>query len=268
MAVLDPNNITVNDLCLQALKECGAWGVGQTPLGDDIKDAWVRLQFMLQQWQMKRWLVYHLVTFGVTSTGAQTYTIGPGGDFQITPNPFNYQFAPQSGSGIVVTRPERIESAFIRQVTSNNPNQVDWPLTIINSREDYNRIAIKQLTSFSQYLYYDNSFPLGTLYPWPIPQANIYALYVTIKAPLPIAFLTLATRINLPYEYYNAILYNLAIRLRPKYGISAMQGDHLPGLAKDALNVLRTANLQIANLQMPASLQRGDRYNIFSDQIY
>jgi len=268
MSALDPNNTTATDLCIQSLRECGAWGVGQTPLADDIADARMRFQWMLQEWERKRWLVYHLVTYSIQSTGAETYTIGPGGDIDISNNPFNAQFGPQFGGGALTTRPNKIESAFARQLVNNVPNQVDYPLELVFAREDYNRIALKSLTSFPQLLYYDNAWPLGVLYPWPVLQASIYSLFVTVRAQLPVAFANSNAVISLPYEYYGAILYNLAIRLRPKYGIVSKQGDHLPGLAKDALNAVRTGNAQIARLRMPRDLNRPGVYNIYSDQTY
>ena len=77
--ILDPTNTTVGDICTEALKECGATGIGVTPLAEDISGAQARLQWMLQQWERKRWLVWHLVTFGIIATGAEEYTFGPGG---------------------------------------------------------------------------------------------------------------------------------------------------------------------------------------------
>lgn len=253
MAVLDPTNTTLGDLCTEALKECGYIGVGQTPLAEDLNGAWMRLQWMLQQWERKRWLVYHLVNLSKVSTGAQTYTCGPGGDLD-------------TGAGSV--RPAKIESAFLRQITQSQPNQIDYPLAILQSREDYDKIALKQLMSFPGWIFLDAAWPLATLFTWPVPQANIYELHVSIMAQLPASFATQATVFNLPYEYYNAMLFNLALRLRPKYQIGTYPGDPLPGLAKDALAVLRGANTQIAKLQMPADLLRPGIYNIFSDRSY
>lgn len=253
MAVLDPTNTTLGDLCTEALKECGYIGVGQTPLAEDLNGAWMRLQWMLQQWERKRWLVYHLVHLSKTSTGTQTYTIGPGGDID-------------TGAGSV--RPMKIESAFLRQLTQSQPNQIDYPLAILQSREDYDKIALKQLQSFPGWIFLDSDWPLGTIFAWPVPQANIYAVHVSIIAQLPMSFATQASVFNIPFEYYNAMLFNLAIRLRPKYQIGTYPGDPLPGLAKDALAVLRGANTQIAKLQMPADLLRPGIYNIFSDRSY
>lgn len=279
MSQIDPGNTQAGDICAAALRECGAWGIGQTPLANDIEDAQARLQWMLQQWANQRWFVYHLVTYNVVAQpdptgqfqGKQAYTIGPGGDMDTNAsfNPFNQQFNPQFGPGHVVSqRPDRIESAFLRQLTLSQPNQIDYPLTLIYSMEDYNRIALKGLSSFPGYLFYDSAWPVGLCYPWPIPQANIYGLFVTVKEQLPPMFATTNQQIALPYQYYDAMMLNLAMRLRPKYGIVSMPGDPLPGLAKDALNVLRRSDYQISRLQIPGDLVRPQLYNIFSDRMY
>lgn len=253
MSSLDPSNTTMGDLVNEALRECGRVGVGQTPLAEDFNGAWARLQWMLQQWARKRFLVYHLETKLVQCTGARTYSVGPGGDID---------------TGVSSSRPDKIESAFLRQLVTSSPNQIDYPLGLLQSMEDYNRIGLKGLVSFPGWAFYDPSFPLGTLYPWPVPQANVYAVAITIKAQLPVQFLNQATVFNIPYEYYAAMLYNLALRLRPKYGLGTFPGDQLPGLAKDALATLRGANTAIARLVTPAELDRDGIYNIFSDQTY
>lgn len=247
----DPAATTVADICVASMRECGALGVGQTALADDLADAQARLQWMLQQWERKRWLVYSLVTFVHTSTGALSYTVGPGGDID---------------TGVGSVRPARLESAFLRQLVSSQP--IDYPLEILQAREDYNRVTLKQLTSFTGACYYQPDWPLGTLFPVPIPQANLYALGLSFMTQLPSSFARSNVAFNLPYESYAAMLYNLALRLRPKYGLGTWPGDPLPGLAADSLNVLRGANTQIGRLVMPGMLLRPGIYNIFSDRSY
>lgn len=249
--LVSPSALTLGDLCGAALKESGAFGVGQTPLAEDLNDAWVRLQFMLQQWERKRWLVFHLKDYSLVSTGSQSYTFGPGGNFD-------------TGAGASV-RPEKLESAFLRQINIANL-EPDYPMRIIQSREDYNEIAVKGLSSFPGAVFLDAAWPLATVYWWPIPQAGIYELHMTVKEQLPVSFATQATVFNLPYEYYAAILYNLAIRLCPKYGITPSPA--IVSLAKDSLNVLRGANVAIKELNMPSELTRPGLYNIFSDRFY
>lgn len=234
-------------IIIAALKKAGVLGVGQTPLAEDTNDAFDDLNDMLGQWQRKRWLIYHLVDYEHVGTGALNYTVGPGQQFDINP------------------RPDKIESAFFRQLVQSQPNQIDYPLEIIDAREDYNLLALKQLQSFPQYLFYDSGFPVGLAYPWPLIQSNLYSLHLTVKATLG-QFTTLTQVIQLPLEYFAAIKFNLAVRLRQAYQMPA--DPVLVGLAKDALNVIRNANLQIPRLQIPTTLIRPGIYNIFSDTIY
>lgn len=277
MSQLDPGNTTARDICYAALKDSGAYGVGQTPLAEDLSDAQARLQWLLQQWERKRWFIYHLVTYSCVAKpdpghqyqGKQAYTVGPGGDFDTNISPFSAAFGSAFASGSVTSaRPNRIESAFLRQLTQSQPNQIDYPLTQMFSREDYNRIALKGLSSFPSYFFYDTDWEMGLLYPWPIPQANIYEIHISVREQLPPMFANSSDQVELPYEYYNALVLQLAMRLRPKYGIVTTQGDTLPGQAKDALNTLKKANFQIARLQVPGDLVRPQLYNVFSDRLY
>lgn len=210
---------------------------------------------MLQQWERDRWLVYHLVELSKTSTGASQYTVGPGGDFDT------------GGTQATSVRPNRLEYAFLRQLTQSQPNQIDYPLRLLQSREDYSRIALKQLVSFPGCVFLDSAWPLGVLYTYPIPQANIYALHIGVREQLPVSF-ALADKVILPYEYYSAMLYNLALRLRSAFQIPSYLGDELPGQAKAALDIIKGANVQIAALGMPAQLTRPGLYNVFSDRNY
>lgn len=355
MSELLPSSTTLGDLCTAAMQECGRLGVGQSASGTDTARAWSRCQWMLQEWERKRWLVYHLVTYSLVATGAISYTFGPGGQIntdvvaawgleslgvlsggggfgyvvndtitltanppsgaptaslvvKVTgvsggavttislvsggtypgPLPNSWTQASTSGTGSNATigfpvwalssttvtnpggsvRPAKVESAFLRQIQIASPNQVDYPMEILQSMEDYNKIALKSLTSFPGAVFLDSDWPLGNLFFYPVPQANIYSINVTVRAQLPASFATLNTPINLPYEYYSCILYNLAVRLRPTFQITPPPGDVLPALAKNALNVLRGPNTQIARLTMPKSLVRNGIYNIFSDRNY
>lgn len=239
---------TGQDICTQSLKKAGILGAGVEADGEDISDALRDLNDMIAQWNRQRYLVYRLESLSFTSTGAQSYTIGPASNFVTSP------------------RPDRIESAFIRQLNSS-PNFVDSPLQLIEARETYSRIALKTLGSYPQFLWYDPEFPVGKLYPWPVPQATIYALHVQIKMVLAeITEANLAVNIDLPGEYFAALKFNLARRLRSAYRLPA--DAELNALAQDALAVIRGANAQIPRLNIPPELNRGGLYDINSDRVY
>ena len=77
------------------LRDAGVSGVGQAPRAEDNNDVLTTLNMMLDEWATKRWLVYHLVDVSVPVTGAISYTIGAGGDFN-------------------TTRPDQVQAAFFR----------------------------------------------------------------------------------------------------------------------------------------------------------
>lgn len=253
MAVLDPANTTMGDLVNEALKLSGRVGLGQTALAEDAQLGWTYLQWMFQEWERKRWNVYRIVSLNFLSTGAQTYTIGPVGNFN-------------TGTTANSVRPAKIESAFIRQQDVGD-DLPDFPIQILATRQEYDRISLKTLSSLPYYLWYDPAWPLGVLYFWPVPPASSYALYVSVLEQLPVKFLTQAVVISLPYEYYWAIVTNLAMRLRGRYGIKTYPGDTLPGNAKESLQTLSKSNVAIPRLEMPGDLpgSRGGGYDIFTD---
>lgn len=236
---------TAAEMIQLALVDAGIYGRGQTAPAEDTNRALTRMNWMISSWARKRWLVYHLIDVVYTSTGAQSYTVGSGGNFN-TP------------------RPDRIESAFARQILPSQQNPIDYPLEILQSREDYNQIALKTMGTWPSVAFYDSAYPLGYLYIWPVPQAGQFDLHISLKQPLE-RITNLADSFVLPPEYDAALHHNLVVRLRVAYQLPA---DPVQvGLAKDSLNVLRGANTQIPSLKMPSAVVGRNRaYNVYSDQ--
>jgi hypothetical protein len=235
---------TFNDLITLALKNAGIIGVGQTAGASDMTDAAQMLNAMLGQWQRRRYLVYHLVEQSATATGAQSYSLGPGGDFSMS------------------SRPAEINYAFARQVIDSNPNQIDYPLAILPARETYANVAMKSLQAFPQWCWYDAAYPLGQIFVYPVitSQFTIYIGYAEILQTVS----SLSDTINLPPEYAQALLYNLAVMLAGAYQLQP--NPVVVGLAKAALETMRTVNAQIPQMKMPRLLNGGARWNVFSDR--
>ncbi len=238
--------MTPADLITLALKQAGATGVGQAPLPEDLNDAFTMLNMMIGQWNRKRWLIYHLVDVSLVSTGAQSYSIGINANFN-------------------VARPDRIEAAFVRLLSVAAPNQVDYPLAVLQSREDYSRITLKGIQGWPSAVFYDPTYPLGTLYFWRVPPAATFEMHLILKETLA-AFSGLNQVINLPNEYQEAIFYNLAMRLRGSYQMPP--DPTVMALARASLGTLQAANAAIPVLGMPPGLARLRNYNVYSDQSY
>lgn len=236
---------TVNDLLTLALIDSGVTGQGQIPSAEDIQNALTRVNYMIAQWNRKRWLIYNLTDVFVTTNGAETYSIGPGQNFD-TP------------------RPDRLEDGcFLRQLATAGQQQIDYPLQLLSSHEDYNRIRLKTMGTWPSIMFYDSNWPTGTIFAWPVPQANQYELHILVKHQLT-AFVNLTDTISLPPEYEAALSYNLQVRLRVAYRMPA--DPAMIALAKDALNVIRNANVQVPSMKMPPAVIGAQRaYNVYSD---
>lgn len=232
---------TVLDIIRLSLKEAGALGVGQTAQAEDYQDALRILNGMIARWQTERVFVYHLVDHAIPTTGAHSYTIGPGGDIDIA------------------SRPNLIQAVYYRM-----PNEIDIPLTIIRAYEDYARIMAKGLETLPSHAFYDTAFPLGILRVWPSPPSG-YELHVVMREQLP-TFTKTNDVVHLPGEYEEAIRYGLAVRLRPLFQLDP--DPSLTVLAQTAFEALRAANVQIPLMSMPANIPTHPmRYNIFADRF-
>lgn len=242
---------TARDIIASALEDVGIVGVGQTPLAEDMNYGLVRLNRMIGQFNERRWLVFHLVDAVAQTTGNASYTVGPGGVFNVA-------------SG----RPDKLEDGcFFRQFVTgagNSSYPVDYPLTLLEAREDYNRIALKNMASWPSFIYYDAAMPLGNLYINPVPTAGQFEIHILIKDALA-TLANLSTVLATPPAYEEAFEYNLALRFCAKYQIEATR--EIAGLARAALSTIRSANTQIPLQELPAALTgSGRRYNIYSDR--
>lgn len=237
------------DIITQALKKSGVLGQGRPPSATEQEDALADLNDMINQWSQMRWMVWGIIEIGLVSTGQITpYTVGPAGNFAVTP------------------APRRLEGAYLRQLNNNNL-PVDVPLEVIPAREQYARLSLKTLSSFSLYVFLDTKFPVADLYCYPWPNATIYSIYILMKDVVPI--LALDTDItNMPLMYIPALKFNLARRLRQAYGKGMKPDQELNRLAGSSLEVIQNANLQIPELVMPKILvSMSSGYNILNDQF-
>lgn len=237
-----PLPTTPSDIISLALKTANVIGVGQTPNAQDISDAFNQLNMMMAQWQRRRYMVYELVTISKQATGQESYTIGPGQDFDIA-------------------RPVKLEFAYFRQ-NSNTPLPVDYPLQVLRAQEDYDRISIKKLNAFPQYVFYDTGFPIGNIFVWPLPNSQ-YKIFLSVMVQLQ-KFNSVSDQIVLPPEYLDALHWNLARRLCVVYGVPIT--PELTGYAEASMRAIEEVNSQIPLLHMPVALRgKSGAYNIYGD---
>jgi hypothetical protein len=223
---------TTGDLITFVLRASGINGIGQTPSAEDSNTGLQFLVWQIAQWRRKRWMVWNLPSTSIVSTGANFYTIGPGEDFDIP-------------------RPDKIHAAWCRLKPFGGPNAVDLPLAIIEAKEDWAGITVKDLKSLPAAVFYDSSWPVGQVYFWPVPPGGDYEMHLVTKADLP-TYTMLTDPLALPDEYEEALMWSLCVKMQMSYGLPA-RPDHVAAM-KVAMDTIKMANSQIPLLSMPAAL--------------
>jgi hypothetical protein len=147
--------------------------------------------------------------------------------------------------------------SFTGSGVSASGNAVDIPLTIVEAKEDWAHISIKDLRSIPSAVFYDSVWPVGRAFFWPVPPANTYELHLITKTSLP-SYEGLDDPLAMPPEYTAAIIDNLACRIIVASG--GQISRELAGQARASLETVRMTNAQIPLLGMPAALthHRGD----------
>jgi hypothetical protein len=256
VAVPAESGITIDNvqqLIQNMLVDAGVVGIDESIEQPMLNRAFTQLNWLLAQWARKRWLVYRIQDYSFISNGSQDpYPVGAIGTSTVGIN--------------INPRPDRLEYAFVRflQNTGNTSGTtpVDVDLDIVKSHEDYARIAVKKVGTLPWRIFYDPEWPLGKLFPWPIPQASLYEIHCGFKVVIP-RFSSLQQQINFPPEYEAALNWCGAEVVRESYQMPP--SPKLTTIARNALNTMRLANQQVGTLVMPRVLRRGRAYDYRSD---
>ncbi|MFA5377098.1 MAG: hypothetical protein WC455_15210 [Dehalococcoidia bacterium] len=224
---------TAHDLIKSALRLCGALDTAQSPEADLSADSLEALQYILDFWSSQGLMIYAQTRESLAITGAASYTIGPGGDFD-------------------TTRPEQIAGAYV------SSGGLDYPLKIIGPA-DYGDLAQKSLGGTPDRLFYNPENPLGKIYLYPLGAAGDTLSIYTLK-PLtePTA---LTDTIVFPPGYKRTIKLNLYVDLAAEFGrpVDAMLYKELTD-AKEAI-MAKNASAR-ANTARVESIRPYRRYSI------
>lgn len=189
---------------------------GETLSSDDITIANRVLNVMIKAWHTHGLQLWkrNLITIPLTAS-TSTYTIGRVGSPTVTAD-----------------RPLRVLEAFKVDTSGNQA-----PLTLLSLQEYY---ALSNLTSSGEPTQYafnptlDNS----TLYLWPVPTSTDvtnYDVKILVQSPLN-DMDSSSDNFDFPEEWLEALIYNLAVRLAPRYGLSIQERSMLRAEAREALD--------------------------------
>lgn len=215
-------------------------GVGEDPTADDISRVFTELNDMIEAWGLDNYLVYTSVVENFpTVSGTGSYSIGTGATWN-------------------TARPLSISQAYMRLGT------VDYPVRIIQL-DEYNSLVVKGLQSSpSIYLYYDPSYPNGTVYLWPVPSA-VKSVYITSTKQFT-RFASLNTTVSLPSGYARALKWNLIVECSEAFGKEPPMS--IVAKARQSKNALRNINTKPLKMGFDSIITGHNRgYNIYTDGL-
>lgn len=203
---------------------------------NEANDALDALNLMLDGWSNEALMLTHITseTFALTINQG-SYTIGAGGDFN-------------------AVRPMDVEkSTFL-------VNGLDYPLTML-TYDDWAEIRLKSLKStFPQFMYIDQTYPLSTIYVYPVPNSAVSLTLYSRKEFT--NFANLNTVLSFPPGYARAMKFCLAVEIAPEYQTTA--GADVLNMAISAkAGIKRTNNRKITSQVDPALIQNKRGFNIY-----
>lgn len=205
---------TVLDIVNSALRLIGAKDPLESATAQEAADGLTSLNDMLDSWSNDRLYVYRIAeAIHTWPAGAATQTVGIGGDINIA-------------------RPLKINDSYLVS------NAISYVVRQIN-RDGFTSIPYKGLSvNFPEWIFYDQTFPLGTLYLYTIPASDLefHLLYWDQLT----TFSAVTDVVSFPPGYLRAIKYALAVEIAPEYGMQVP-----PVVAATALKA--TANIKRVN---------------------
>jgi len=191
MATSGNSNYSYNrdQIITAALRKLGVVAQGETPSNDQISEASEALNLMIKTFTVIGMPLWKIGEYSLTLVDAQaTYSIA--------------------------TRLNKVVQAY------RTDGIVDVPLRVI-TRDEYNRLGNKGSTGIPISIYHDPRLASSEVTVYPVPDATT-ASTITIKMTYAGVFEDFDASTDdpdFPQEWYEALVYGLADRLAPEYGV-------------------------------------------------
>ena len=210
------NQLTQYQFIDAALRTLGVLALDQTPTSTEYTNALVKLNGLVGELRVKGLQIFQRTTYTMTLTnGTSSYNIG---------------------TGLTLNTPYPLHLLQAIRLDANSSTRVDMDI-IANS--NFNRLPSNS-SGVPIQITYQPKMNMGVVQLWPTPD-SYSATNVTIQLTYlrPLEYFSSSTdTADFPEEWVSAIIYNLAVRLAPEYGIP-LQDRSL--LIKEAETYLKTA---------------------------
>lgn len=212
------------DLISSSARLAGILASGEQLQGNEPNDCLLILQQMLDEWQADGLKIFteNINTFPFI-LGQQTYTLGIGGTFNMA-------------------RPAHI-SRMGCQILSNPTQPSEVPITMLDV-DGWANVRVKNISgSYPLFCYPDYAYPVMNLNFWVIPglASNVVIYSWTPLLSWPDLD---TTDVTFPPAYFQAIRYNLAVKIAPEFDMPLTQSFQLVmATAESSLKALKDLNL-------------------------
>ncbi|MGD0229706.1 MAG: hypothetical protein ABSC19_05010 [Syntrophorhabdales bacterium] len=241
-------SLQVQQIIKAALQDIGAVAKSESPTNDEMQDGLTKLNSMIDAWSVRSLMVLGTILEGFPlAAGTYIYTIGAGGAFN-------------------TSKPSAITDAYVRDGGSE-----DTPVEVI-TQDEYNAIDDKAISLGRPLcLYFDpgatqQPIQTGVIYIYPAPDASTpYTLYLNGQKALT-EFSAITDTVTFQAAYYEALEYNLAVRLWPQYHDSGKPvSQDIRILARESVKVIETMNAPRVTSTIEVG-KKGGVYNIYTGE--
>ena len=219
---------TALELATDSLRLLGVIASGETLGSSEANDALRALNRMLDSWSTKNLMVLGITMEEFTLTiGTNSYTLGSGGDFS-------------------TTVPVKIDALFIKDSDGN-----ELPVELTFDSKRWGAISTKSSRSnYPTLVYVDQNYPLRNVYVYPTPSEANTLIFHNARQLSQLS--TLSTSLSLPKGYEDAIIYNLAVRLAPEYGVNV--SAEIAKLASETFTDIKRNNIRPVEVGLDAAV--------------
>lgn len=240
---------TAQDIVQDSLELLQVYAAGEVVSDADAQRTLSILNDMLDAWSNDSLACYATLEQSVVLTiGKQTYTIGPGGDINLT-RPLQILDGPGT--------------AYVQDANGNN-----YPVTVV-PQDQWNLLGNRSnliQSNFPDTLFYDPQFPLGIINIFPSP-TSAYKMFWDSYLQLT-TFPSLTTAVSFPPGYKRAIVTNLALTAKPYFKTAQLDPLILAEAMMRLGSIKRTNMRPNVAVMEPELVSRAQlSYNIFTDRV-
>lgn len=190
-------SLTGDQIVNAALRKLAVLGDGQSPSATQLSNGTQALNAMLKTFMAKGMPLWAVTEYTVTPTATRTYTFG-------------------IGQTLNVAAPLKVLQVLRRSSTDNS--QVPM---MLRTHYDYNLLSNSSATGTPTVFWYEPLNQTGVLHVWPTPDTDTIAnqtFVVVYQRPFD-DMVSGTNTLDFPQMWHEAVIYGLAMRLAPEYGI-------------------------------------------------